>query len=274
MLIAHTRHFLSNFRSPAWKSVAIFWIGFAVLVVLTKPVSAAVPGPWKGSFLGVIVTAGTLLLSWMILRKTEWTLRDIGLALRPSSVARFMLGMGCGLVLIALHYAILRILGGQVSLERVPEVGSAALLAACCSFVPLAAMEELGFRGYPLRRLDASYGLWIAQATVALAFAIYHVVGGVPWITALLGTGMGSILFGMAAIATRGLAVPIGLHAAWNLGAWALGDKQYPGLWRILVAESSRSTSQVAGAIGYFSTMGLATLGFWLIHRRRSRQAT
>jgi hypothetical protein len=94
------------------------------------------------------------------------------------------------------------------------------------------------------------------------------------WVAALLGTGMGSILFGMAAIATRGLAVPIGIHAAWNLGAWALGDKQYPGLWKIVVDESSRSSAQMAGVTGYFCVMGLATLGFWLLHRRRGTQLT
>jgi len=29
----------------------------------------------------------------------------------------------------------------------------------------------------------------------------------------------------MAALATKGLALPIGLHAAWNIGDWARGGK-------------------------------------------------
>lgn len=255
---------------PAWKGVAIFWVGLAVLLGLTAPISAALPGPLQGAFLGTVVSGGTVLLSLAILRKTHWSMKDIGLAFRRHSVVRFLLGMGCGLALIGVHYAILRFLGGQVSLERIPEIGLTAALMAVCSFIPLAAMEEIGFRGYSLRRLESSYGLWVAQLTVALAFAAYHVVGGYPWVTAILGTGTGSLLFGMAAIATRGLAVPIGIHAAWNIGAWSLGEKQYPGLWKIVIEDPSRPTAETAGEMGYFAVMGLATLGFWFLHRRRS----
>jgi len=274
MLVARIQQFLTDHRWPAWGNVAIFWVGFAVLLGLTAPVSSAFPGPWQGAFLGTLVSGGTVLLTLVILRKTHWNLKDIGLAFRRDSVSRFLLGMGGGLVLIVLHFAILWLLGGEVSLERVPEVRLTALAVAVCSFIPLAAMEELGFRGYPLRRLEASYGLWVAQTVVALAFAVYHVVGGFPWVTALLGTGMGSLLFGMAAIATRGLAVPIGLHAAWNIGGWSLGEKQFPGLWKIVIEESSRSSAEMAGMIGYFGVLGLATLGFWLLHRRQLRKRT
>ena len=93
-----------------------------------------------------------------------------------------------------------------------------------------------------------------------------------PQRSSLLGTGTGSVLFGMAAIATRGLPVPIGLHAAWNLGAWALGDKQYPGLWEIVIEESSQPAAGTVGALAYFGVLGFATLGFWFLYRRQSRQ--
>lgn len=127
-------------------------------------------------------------------------------------------------------------------------------------------MEELAFRGYPLRRLQAAFGLWPAQALVAVAFAISHVAAGWPWLHALLGTGTGSLLFGMAAIASRGLAPPNGLHAAWNFGEWSMGSKGSPGLWKA-VAEDARS-SGMAGAINYLTVMGLGPLAFWLWHRR------
>jgi membrane protease YdiL (CAAX protease family) len=55
---------------------------------------------------------------------------------------------------------------------------------------------------------------------VAFAFAVEHVVGGMRWLHAILGAGIGSLLLGMAALATRGLAMPISLHAAWNFGQW------------------------------------------------------
>ena len=223
------KQFLSNHQLPAWGSVTLFWIGFAVLVGLVSPLSAAFPGLWKGTFLGTVVSAGTVLITIGILRMAKWSVKDVGLSFRRNSITRFILGIGCGLFLITLHFAILWLFGGQVALERVPEVKPITLLVAVCSFVALSVMEELGFRGYSFRRLESSYGLVIAQLIVAFAFAVYHVAGGFPWMAALLGTGMGSILFGMATIATKGLAVPIGLHAAWNIAGWAVGEKQVPG---------------------------------------------
>jgi membrane protease YdiL (CAAX protease family) len=264
--------FLAVHRWPAWGGVALFWGLFAVLMGLAAPVSAFFPGLWKGAALGTVVSAGAVLLSTGFLRASGGSAREAVLGFRHGSLRRFLLGLGCGLVLIAAHYGLLWGFGGEVTLERVPEVRPITVLVAIASFVPLAAMEELGFRGYPLQRLKGAYGLWTAQGVVAFAFAVYHVIGGFPWIPALLGTGMGSILFAMAAVATRGLAVPIGLHAAWNLGGWALGEKQGPGLWEIVVAESSRSTAELAGTLGYFGVLGVATFAFWLLHRRHARQ--
>ncbi|MEG9435147.1 CPBP family intramembrane metalloprotease [Edaphobacter sp. HDX4] len=71
---------------------------------------------------------------------------------------------------------------------------------------------------------------WTAQFAVALVFALEHLAGGATWINAILGTVGGSLLFGMAAIVMRGLAVPIGLHGAWNFGQWTLGEKESSGI--------------------------------------------
>lgn len=257
-------------RWPAWGRVVLFWAGFAALFALAAPVSAAFRGLWQGAVLGTLVSLGAVLLTAWLLRSSGRPLSEIGLGVRRGSPTRFLIGVGCGAVLIGTHVLLLWAFGGEVSIERAPEVGAGAILAAVCSFVPLAAMEEIGFRGYPLHRLKTAYGLWAAQAVVAVAFAVYHVLGGFPWVAALLGTGMGSLLFGMAAVATRGLAVPIGLHAAWNFGGWLVGEKPDPGLWTIAVAESSRPTAELVGALGYFGILGAATLGFWLLYRRRA----
>jgi membrane protease YdiL (CAAX protease family) len=123
-------------------------------------------------------------------------------------------------------------------------------------------------------RLERFFGLWTAQIIVALAFAAEHHAGGYSWFNALLGPFIGSLLFGMASIATRGLAVPIGLHAAWNFGQWVLGEKDLPGLWRPVVEESYRAHVDHVGLIGYVVVFGLATAAFWRlrmaeVHRER-----
>lgn len=81
------------------------------------------------------------------------------------------------------------------------------------------------------------------QWMVALVFAAEHRLGGSTWIHALLGAGVGSLLFGMASLATRGLALPIGLHAAWNFGQWVAGDKEFPGIWRSTVEQGLKLAS-------------------------------
>jgi membrane protease YdiL (CAAX protease family) len=75
----------------------------------------------------------------------------------------------------------------------------------------------------------------------------------------------------MAAIASRGLAVPIGLHAAWNIGDWTIGGKGSVGLWKT-VMEHGRS-SFVPSEISFLAVTGLGILVFSLWHRRNLQRA-
>ena len=59
------------------------------------------------------------------------------------------------------------------------------------------AVEELVFRGYAFERMISAIGLWPAQIITALIFAVYHVLHGWSWNAALVGTTLGSILFGL-----------------------------------------------------------------------------
>jgi hypothetical protein len=80
----------------------------------------------------------------------------------------------------------------------------------------------------------------------------------------MAGAGMGALLFGMAAIATRGLAVPIGVHAAWNFGdQMRSGGGKTTGFWKAVVEDGFEARAQVVGWTGYVSVMLLTTLAFW-----------
>src|SRR5438093_511171 len=82
------------------------------------------------------------------------------------------------------------------------------------------------------------------------------------WRLALLGAGVGSLLFGMAAIATRGLALPIGLHAAWNIGDWMRGGKGSVGFWKPVVEDALKERAAFIGITSYVLVTCLATLTF------------
>ncbi|HYP12588.1 MAG TPA: CPBP family intramembrane glutamic endopeptidase [Bryobacteraceae bacterium] len=141
---------------------------------------------------------------------------------------------------------------------RAPQVDLATIGAALFSYLLLARMEEVGFRSYPLLPLKRILGLWTAQSIVAVAFIAYHVLNGQPWVSAVVGTGLGSLLFGMAAVTSRGLALPIGLHAMWNFGTWALGDKGGPWVWTPVFAHRPGRSGEFA----YVAAFLLWTAGF------------
>jgi membrane protease YdiL (CAAX protease family) len=205
-----------------------------------------------------------LFLYWDRLR-----LNDVGAAADRFTPVRLLTGFLMGLVVVTL-WASISAATGYVRWERGSEIGFLAPFSALVAYLALSCREELAFHGYPLRRLQRPLGVWGAQLFVAFVFAVEHRLGGYSWPNALFGAGVGSLLFGMAAIATRGLAVPIGLHAAWNFGQAMLGLRGQPGLWKAIVEPGQEERTETATMIVYVVVIASATLAFWLWHRRRN----
>jgi hypothetical protein len=78
------------------------------------------------------------------------------------------------------------------------------------------------------------------------------------------------MLFGMAVLASRGLAFPIGVHAAWNAGSWLLGMKDEAGYWRL---EPGRQPSFAEGAAIYLTVIAVSMLTLWWWMRRAAAGA-
>ena len=247
--------------------VLLFLISCAVLLASTAPFERRFPGLPPGFFAGAITSLGTLVLTVLFVRWEKLSLEDVGAAVSRKSPLRFVVGFLVGLILVALHVSVEAIVG-HTRWVRSEGVGSLAIAAWLIVYVLLACREELAFRGYPLRRLNSLFGVWVSQLTIALVFAAEHAAGGWTWSQALLGAGVGSLLFGMAAITTRGLAVPIGLHAAWNFGDWMHGGKNTGGVWHPVGMDAHTDLANRAATIGYVVIMLLATFAFWWVHRR------
>jgi membrane protease YdiL (CAAX protease family) len=255
---------------PVLGRVLLFFLGCAAMLALMAPFSHIVSGRWSLLFLGTAASVGVLALSVLFVRWEKLRLADIGAAPGRDSLTRLALGFLIGLFLVALRSFLVG-LTGHVQWVRAPGTGPAPTAITLLAYLALSCREEMAFRGYPLRRLERPFGPWGAQIIVATVFAIEHVAGGVTWPHALLGAFAGSILFGMAALATRGLAMPIGLHAAWNFGQWIIGEKESPGLWKPVIDEGYKARVDHAGLISYLLVTGLATLAFWWWARRRSK---
>ena len=264
----------SGSQAGRWSVLArvlLFMLGCALVLIIISSFTSHSVQQWSLAVVGLEASTATLILTLIFIRRDDIQLADIGASPTRNSILRLLFGFAVGLLLVAAQTCLFTIA------EHVRWVSSNApaatpMVIALVTYLLLACREELAFHGYPLRRLNRSFGPWTAQLAVALVFALEHRAGGYSWTNALFGAFVGSLLFGMAALATRGLAMPIGLHAAWNFGQWMIGEKESPGLWRAIIpAGPSASTDHVA-LIAYVTVFSSATLAFWWFGKRHGRE--
>jgi uncharacterized protein len=241
----------------------------AAMLVVASPLLPQMAGWWPEITLGTAAALGAFVLTLLFVRWEGLRLHNVGAAPNRQSILRLVVGFGIGLFLVTLTATVL-FSAGYVRWVRSPHANFASMAGPFITYLILSCREELAFHGYPLRNVERAYGMWRAQIFVALVFALEHRAGGYPWTQALLGAGVGSLLFGMAAIATGGLAVPIGLHAGWNFGQWMIGEKETSGILQEIVNDAHDENIRFARTFSYLVVMGSATFTFWLWDRRKS----
>ncbi|HEY4335838.1 MAG TPA: CPBP family intramembrane glutamic endopeptidase [Puia sp.] len=227
--------------------VFFFWIVFLLL--------------WMGlsRFIGNGLGGCTAALgaTLLFLRIERRAFASIGLVWERRTPGRFLLGIGLGAGLYGLIVLVTAIWTGRLPLPQPIDRGR--LMGILILFL-LSVAEEVGFRGYPLVRLQEALGVRLSQWVVAIAFALYHVAYGWNVWVAFTGPFVWSFAFSLAAIRWRGIAVPVGVHLAVNVlqGLFtATGNHRdvAPG-WVTLVVE--------AGLLG-----GFLVLTEWLVRWRR-----
>lgn len=112
----------------------------------------------------------------------------------------------------------------------------ATIVSGLTLFVGVAIAEELLFRGFLFQRLIESLGNWPAQFIVAGLFLLTHInnpgMVGITKLMASVNIFIASIMFGLAFLKTKSLAMPIGLHFMANfmqgtiLGFGVSGEKE------------------------------------------------
>jgi membrane protease YdiL (CAAX protease family) len=127
---------------------------------------------------------------------------------------------------------------GLVAWRLSPD-GFSALGPALLLFLAVAVTEELMFRGFVFQRFIDGLGAWPAQLIVAAFFVLTHSAAlqdaGALAPMAGVNIFIASIMFGLAYLRTRSLAMPIGIHLMANfvqggvLGFGVSGNEE-PGL--------------------------------------------
>ncbi|QNI38301.1 CPBP family intramembrane glutamic endopeptidase [Edaphobacter albus] len=242
--------------------VLLFFAACAVLLIVASSYMPKRPAFAPQIALGIVTSIATWFLTWIFCRWDGIRLKDVGATFRIQSLSRLLFGATLGIALVAVQAFFIALIA-HARWTRVPHTNAWTAIVPLFAYLSLACREELAFRGYPLRRMESFFGSLAAQLIVAIVFALEHVGGGYTWGNAFLGVFVGSLLFGMAALATRGLAVPIGLHVMWNFGQWVLGEKESLGLWKVLIDDRFQARAQVVGMVTYLLGAGIVILAFW-----------
>lgn len=226
------------------------------------------PAPWSALVWGLTSSVAIFALSVLLLKREGRVPPDVGLRVGATSAGRFIAGASIGFGVYGLILLSTWVIVGPIRFTRVAAPEGGAIFLMLGTYLALSVMEELGFRGYPLQTLVSAFGAWRAQAVVAAAFCLSHVAFGWPWQTIALGVLPSGILFGVAALAVRDVAMPIGLHAAMNIARWMVGETGAQGIWTMAIDDQARAhVAGVAPLIG-FAVTGLCAAALWLWHLR------
>ena len=208
----------------------------------------------------------TFLLILLFLKWEKLKAHDVGIISGKYSISRFVSGYIIGFGMAA-SQALIVLMYGHFQLKLVPEISIAQILSPLLLYFFVACREELAFRSYSLRSLNISLGPVLALTIIGIIFIIEHVAGGMTWKMAILGSGAGAILFGVAALKTKGLALSLGLHSAWNFGQWTFGFKNGKGIWQAVVEKGYESEIENVGLTAFLLVMGIAIAGVLIYYR-------
>lgn len=215
-----------------WKSI-LFILVFTGLLFICGNIRMMFPSSYNMLVYGILGSIAGLGLAWFFRRKQLATMASMGLGWEKKTVRRFLLGLLTGLVIYAIILFVL-LYFSELTIRFNPQSSATDYLFMYLPVLPLALMEEIGFRSYPQQKLYQAYGPWISQSVVAVAFGLYHVLNGWSLLSSFAGPFVWAFVFGLAAIWSRGIAVPTGIHFALNVLQTITGMKGSKGAVWIL----------------------------------------
>lgn len=163
----------------------------------------------------VIMIAVVSIICQMLRRKP---LSDLTGSLRLVWLKELFIGLALGAALMGLPVLLLTIFG-YIHWQAI-TFSAATILSGFSIYLLAAIAEELLFRGFMFQRLIQAFGKWPAQLIVAALFLLTHInnpgMTGTVKVLASINIFMASIMFGIAYLKTKSLAMPLGLHFMAN----------------------------------------------------------
>lgn len=247
--------------------VLFFCLCCALILIFCSSLTKNIPFKFSDHLSILSATILTFLLIILFLKWENLKLCNVGIIPGKYSISRFLCGYTIGFCM-AVSQALIVLTYGHFQLKLVAEISLIDILSPLLLYFFIACREELAFRSYSLRSLNISLGPIWALAIIGIIFIVEHVAGGMTWKMAVLGSGAGAILFGVSALKTKGLALSLGLHSAWNFGQWTFGFKNKPGIWEAVVEKGHESDIENVGLAAFLFVMGIAIAGIFLYYRK------
>ena len=157
---------------------------------------------------------GVLLLLWILMRFVDKEpFINLGFSLK-GKVNDIILGMTLGLLLMAVGYTILILLGEIKFIGFNYDLKNIILLFLL--FIAVSVAEETYVRGYVLKNLLQSFNPIISLIISSAIFSLLHFFNPNVNYIALTELFIAGILLGISYVHTKNLWFPIALHLSWN----------------------------------------------------------
>ncbi len=242
-----------NFRKEkvqTFSKVLLFYVCTIIILISASQFTKELSKP-KGDLLSIFIAVlATFFLTFLFVIK----LSDIGLKPGIITLKRLFFGFIIGLLLAVLQ-ALIVMAFGHLKLIMTSGFNWGTIVFSLFFYLLIAVREELVFRSYLLRTLDNKFKATFALSVMIILFILEHIVSGMSWKMAIVGSGLGGLLFGVAALKTKGIALPIGLHTAWNFGQWMTGFKNQSGIWNAVVDKGYEIQTENIGLAAFVLVM-------------------
>lgn len=212
----------SNIKAKFIIKAILFCVVFTGLFIILSLTKGFFPNNPERIAHGMIGTVAALLATFLFLKFDRKKFSDIGLVFQRNTIANFLVGIVVGVTLMgALALSVLYLTNASVEVNRASNILHFLLMTL--PLLPLAFMEELGFRAYPVRILEDKVGIRWTILITSILFALYHIANGWTVASSFYGPAVWGLVFGLAAIYSKGIAMPTGIHYAANLTTSAFG---------------------------------------------------
>jgi hypothetical protein len=184
---------------------------------------------WSIARTGVFEVLGFGLATWIVgrlLKKYSWS----ALGWRQPAIVPWLRGIALGAVMASLAIGLAVVLdGARVHVTADWSAWPRVALPLIIGLILAALGEELGFRGFPLRRFSDGFGVLPAMLLLAALFGLLHSKNPSATVFSTVNVALVPIWLSIAFFSAGGMALAWGAHFGWNAGLAILFDAPVSG---------------------------------------------